>query len=47
LPVVNGDKDDLRFLDQSKANGGIQSIVALYAKGQAKTDHSGFVINTH
>ena len=39
LPVVNGDKDDLRFLDPK------QSIVALYAKGPAKKDTSGFVID--
>jgi hypothetical protein len=38
FPVVDGDKDDLRFLDP---RGG--HIVALYAKGQAKKDTSGFV----
>ena len=37
-PVVDGDKDDLRFLDP---RGG--HIVALYAKGKAKKDTSGFV----
>jgi hypothetical protein len=36
--VVDGDKDDLRFLDPK------QSIVALYAKGRAKKDTSGFVV---
>lgn len=36
--VVDGDKDDLRFLDVPN------SVVALYAKGQAKKDNSGFVI---
>jgi hypothetical protein len=36
--VVDGDKDDLRFLDPP------QSIVALYAKGRAKKDTSGFVV---
>ena len=35
--VVDGDKDDLRFLDPQS------SIVALYAKGAAKKDTSGFV----
>jgi hypothetical protein len=35
--VVDGDKDDLRFLDPQ------QSIVALYAKGAAKHDSTGFV----
>ena len=38
-PVINGDKDDLRFLDPKGV------IVGLYAKGQAKKDNSGFVIN--
>ena len=37
-PVVDGDSDDLRFLDP---RGG--HIVALYAKGAAKKDTSGFV----
>ena len=38
-PVLNGDETDLRFLDNAK--GG--AIIALYAKGNAKTDRSGFV----
>tara|TARA_R100000951_G_scaffold97740_1_gene87460 strand:- start:1 stop:606 length:606 start_codon:yes stop_codon:yes gene_type:complete len=37
-PVVDGDKDDLRFLDPKGRH-----IVALYAKGRAKKDTSGFV----
>ena len=37
--VIDGDQDDLRFLDPDNV------IVALYAKGQAKKDHSGFVID--
>lgn len=37
LPVIDGDKHDCRFMD---APG---SIVALSAKGRAKTDTSGFV----
>lgn len=37
LPVVNGDESDLRFLD----DGG--SIIALYAKGKARKDDTGFV----
>ena len=37
--VVDGDKDDLRFLDPK------QSIVALYAKGKAKKDMTGFVVD--
>jgi hypothetical protein len=36
--VVDGDKDDLRFLDPQGV------VVALYAKGAAKKDTSGFVI---
>jgi len=39
LPTIDGDKTDLRFLDPS------QSIVALYAKGKARKDQSGFVID--
>jgi hypothetical protein len=38
--VVDGDKSDLRFLDKRGA------VVALYAKGKAKKDASGFVIQT-
>ena len=37
--VVDGDKDDLRFLDPQSV------VVALYAKGQAKKDKSGFVVD--
>lgn len=40
LPVIDGDKTDKRFLDPS------QCIVALYAKGKAKYDASGFVVDT-
>jgi len=36
--VINGDADDLRFLDPQGV------VVALYAKGKAKKDTSGFVI---
>jgi hypothetical protein len=38
LPVVDGDKDDLRFLDPKGC------VVALIAKGKAKLDTTGFVI---
>lgn len=38
LPVVDGDDTDIRHLDPSGV------IVALYAKGKAKQDKSGFVI---
>ena len=37
-PVKDGDSDDLRFLDPKGGH-----IVALYAKGKAKKDTSGFV----
>lgn len=36
---ISGDETDLRFLDKSN------SIVVLYAKGKAKKDESGFVID--
>lgn len=39
-PVVSGDETDLRFLDPQ---GGY--VVALYAKGRAKKDTSGFVVD--
>lgn len=38
LSVVDGDKDDMRFLDPKGV------VVALYAKGKAKRDTSGFVV---
>ena len=41
-PVVDGDSDDLRFLDPKGGH-----IVALYAKGKAKKDTSGFVVDSH
>jgi hypothetical protein len=39
LPTIDGDKTDLRFLDPK------QSIVALYAKGKARKENSGFVVD--
>ena len=38
-PVIDGDKDDLRFLDPQGV------VVGLYAKGSARKDQSGFVID--
>lgn len=38
LPVVDGDDSDIRHLDPKGA------VVALYAKGKAKHDFSGFVV---
>jgi hypothetical protein len=40
LPVVGGDNSDIRHLDDQN------TIVALYAKGKAKKDTSGFVVDT-
>ena len=37
--VVDGDQDDLRFFDEKNV------IVGLKAKGEARKDTSGFVIN--
>ena len=37
--VLDGDKDDLRFLDAPR------HIVALYAKGDARKDSTGFVVD--
>jgi hypothetical protein len=37
VPVVRGDDTDLRFLDMPG------HVIALYAKGNAKRDRSGFV----
>lgn len=39
LPVINGDETDLRFLDEG------QVVVGLYAKGKAKNDYSGLVVD--
>jgi hypothetical protein len=39
-PVINGDETDLRFLDRAGV------VVALTAKGRARRDTSGFVIDT-
>lgn len=39
IPVINGDEDDMRFLDPKGV------IVGLKAKGDAKKDTSGFVVD--
>lgn len=39
LKVINGDKHDMRFLDET------QVVVGLIEKGEAKKDTSGFVID--
>ena len=38
LEVINGDEHDMRFLDKDNV------VVGLKAKGKAKKDYSGFVI---
>lgn len=45
LPVINGDDTDLRFLDHKLEEK--QAVVALYAKGEAKKDTSGFVVQNN
>lgn len=40
MQVVNGDESDLRFLDPQGV------VVALYAKGRARKDTSGFVVDS-
>ena len=45
-PVLNGDATDLRFLDRRARAGRSGYVVGLKAKGQAKKDQSGFVVDT-
>lgn len=42
-PIIDGDAHDLRFLDL-KPSDGLGAFVGLKAKGQAKKDKTGFVI---
>jgi hypothetical protein len=44
LPVISGDDTDLRFLDSEQCPS--QCIVGLTAKGKAKKDASGFVVQS-
>ena len=39
VKVIDGDKHDMRFLDETNV------VVGLKAKGKAKLDDSGFVID--
>ena len=39
LKVIDGDKHDMRFLDEDNV------VVGLKAKGKARKDYSGFVID--
>ena len=43
FPTVNGDRNDLRFLDPNPKVRPV--IVGLKAKGSAKTDQTGFVVD--
>ena len=43
LPVINGDISDERYLDKTDR----QYIVGLVAKGKARSDNSGFVIDAN
>ncbi len=45
-PVLNGDTTDLRFLDRRAKAGHSGFVVGLKAKGKAKRDTSGFVVDT-
>lgn len=45
-PVLDGDLHDLRFLDRRARAGRHGYVVGLKAKGQAKRDTSGFVVDT-
>lgn len=44
-PVLNGDVTDLRFLDRRARAGRSGFIIGLKAKGKAKRDRSGFVVD--
>jgi len=44
-PVLNGDITDLRFLDRRAKAGRSGYVVGLKAKGKAKRDRSGFVVD--
>jgi hypothetical protein len=44
-PVLNGDTTDLRFLDRRAKAGRSGFIIGLKAKGKAKKDKSGFVVD--
>jgi hypothetical protein len=44
-PVLDGDLHDLRFLDRRARAGRSGFVIGLKAKGQAKRDQSGFVVD--
>lgn len=43
-PVLDGDVDDLRFLDAQAGRDGLGNIVGLRAKGRARGHSGGFVV---
>lgn len=45
-PVLDGDTTDLRFLDRRAKAGRHGYVVGLKAKGKAKKDRSGFVVDS-
>lgn len=45
-PVINGDQTDLRFLDRRAKAGRHGYVIGLRAKGAAKRDTSGFVVDS-
>lgn len=45
-PVLNGDATDLRFLDRRAKAGRHGYVIGLRAKGKAKRDSSGFVVDS-
>lgn len=45
-PVLNGDQTDLRFLDRRAKAGRHGYVIGLKAKGAAKRDTSGFVVDS-
>lgn len=45
-PVLDGDTTDLRFLDRRARAGRSGYVVGLKAKGKAKRDKSGFVVDS-
>lgn len=45
-PVLDGDVTDLRFLDRRAKAGRSGYVVGLKAKGKAKRDRSGFVVDS-
>lgn len=45
-PVLDGDLHDLRFLDRRAKAGRSGYVVGLKAKGKAKRDRSGFVVDS-